>query len=363
MLPTIAVIAGTRPEALKLLPVVEVLRHGGVGAVRLISSGQHLTLFDQMLPDIAPDIELGLMQEGDPPGRFLARAAAVLAETLGNVDPALAIVQGDTATAYAGALAAFRLGIPIAHVEAGLRTTSIAEPFPEELFRRAIARLATLHFAPTPGARDNLLAEGVASSVVHVTGNTGIDRLMSALEDPRPSRTAEALLSGIGDSRFALATVHRRENRGKALEGIARGISKVAHAHSLPVILPLHPAPDLQPLAGLLDGDPLVHLSPPMDHAAMVRLLVRAALVVTDSGGLQEEAATLGIPVVVLRTRTERMEAVEDGRAVLAGSDPEAILSAAGEMLQEGRFLRSILFGDGAAAPRIAAHIAEWLRR
>src|SRR3546814_627569 len=149
-----------------------------------------------MLPDIAPDMELGLMQEGDPPGRFLARAAAVLAEALGHVDPALAIVQGDTATAYAGALAAFRLGIPIAHVEAGLRTASIAEPFPEELFRRAIARLATLHFAPTARARDNLLAEGVASGAVHLTGNTGIDRLMSALEDPRPSRASHPLDSG-----------------------------------------------------------------------------------------------------------------------------------------------------------------------
>lgn len=361
MLPTIAVIAGTRPEAVKLWPVVVALRRTTIAEIRLIATGQHRALFDQILP-VMPDIDLNLMQPGDTPGRFLARAASALHDVLQRMEPALVVVQGDTATAYAGAIAAFRLGIAIAHVEAGLRTASIAEPFPEELFRRAITRLAALHFAPTKEARQALLNEGVPAGTVHVTGNTGLDELRNALtEGAGLTSEATALLQQFGKARFGIATVHRRENRNGRLESIAKGLSRTTRELHLPLILPLHPAPDLAELQTKLSDNPLIHVIPPIDHQTMAQLLMRAALVLTDSGGLQEEAAALGTPVVVLRAQTERMEAVKDGRSLLAGSDADAIVSASTEMLKRGRLPPSRLFGDGRSAPRIAEIIGGWL--
>ena len=363
-IPIIAVIAGTRPEAIKLAPVISALRARAIADIRYIATGQHRDLFRQALSDgPVPDIDLRLMQARQSPARFLARAAAALRDTLAETHPALVLVHGDTATAYAGAIAAYRLGIPIGHVEAGLRTSSIASPFPEEMFRRAISRLALLHFAPTPRAGAALLREGVPQSAVHVTGNTGIDRLFDALgraEPVLPPAAGEAP-QAIGAGHFGLVTIHRGENRGTTLTRIGEGLIRVATELALPLIVPLHPSPGLRPLASLINAVPAIHVRPPMDHEALAGLLRRAALVLTDSGGLQEEAVTLGTPVVILRGETERVEAVEAGRALLAGSDPALICAHARVLLRQGRFPPSAMFGDGHAAGRIAQIIEEWL--
>lgn len=345
--------------------MISALRDNGHAFLHVIATGQHRLLFDQVAENgLTPDVDLGLMQAGGSTARFLGRAALGLHDALSHADPALVVVQGDTASAYAGALAAFRLGIPIAHVEAGLRTASIAAPFPEELFRRAIARLATIHFAPTLRARDALLCEGISGASIHVTGNTGIDSLFERLARRQTSTpTATALIDAVKQGPFGLVTVHRGENRGRRLNAIATGLKRVAEALSLPLILPLHPSPALYPLDAALRPHALIHIVPPLDHDSMIGLLERAVLVLTDSGGLQEEAAALGTPMVVLRNETERVEAVEAGRAALAGANAEAILDAADAMLAHGRFPRSDLFGDGNASVRIAAIIGEWLRR
>lgn len=363
-LPIIAVIAGTRPEAIKLAPVISALRARAIADIRYIATGQHRDLFRQALSDgPVPDIDLRLMQARQSPARFLARAAAALRDMLADMHPALVLVHGDTATAYAGAIAAYRLGIPIGHVEAGLRTSSIASPFPEELFRRAISKLALLHFAPTPRAGAALLREGVPPSAVHVTGNTGIDRLFDALRragEGLPPAAGEAL-QAIGAGHFGLVTIHRGENRGTTLTRIGEGLKRVATELRLPLVVPLHPSPGLRPLASLIKLVPAIHVCPPMDHEALAGLLQRAALVLTDSGGLQEEAVALGTPVVILRGETERVEAVEACRALLAGSDPTLICAHARLLLRRGRFPPSAVFGDGQAAGRIAQIIEEWL--
>lgn len=360
-LPTIAVVAGTRPEAIKLAPVIAALLKGGLVSVRYIATGQHRDLFDQAVGDgPAPDVDLALMQADQSVARFLAKAALALRDALSTVDPALVIVHGDTCTAYAASLAAYRLGYPIAHVEAGLRTSSIASPFPEELFRRAISRLAALHFAPTGRARDALTREGVTASTVHVTGNTGIDQLFAARGHGMPAAVGAAF-KAVGGGRFGLVTIHRRENRGEALKRIAGAVQSVATELGLPVIVPLHPSPNLAPLEAMLRHDPRILPVPPMDHDGIIWLLERAAVVLTDSGGIQEEAVTLGVPVVVLRQETERMEAVEQGRAVVTGSDPALILAATRAALQQGGFPPSVIFGDGRSGPRIARIIEDWL--
>ncbi len=363
MLPTVIVIAGTRPEAIKLAPVIEALRTNGACSVLFLATGQHRGLFDQAIGESGPlpDVDLGLMQVDQSPGAFLARAACRLRDEIAAVHPALVIVQGDTATAYAGAIAAHRLGYPVAHVEAGLRTASIDRPFPEELFRRAIAQLATLHFAPTERARAALLSEGVPAANIHVTGNTGIDRLFRAMKRSELTASSQRILKDMGGKRFGLATVHRRENRGQRLQQIAAGLNRVAEAFDLPIVLPLHPSPELTALITLIAENPLIHLTHPLDHDTMVQLLEQAALLLTDSGGLQEEAATLGTPTIVLRNETERAEALESGRAALADGEPEAIMTASRALLRHGRFPPSELFGDGRAGGRIAQIIADWL--
>ena len=355
---TILIVAGTRPEAIKLAFVIRALKDFDV---RLIATGQHLELFDAALRDagLKPDISLDLMRPGQDPATFLARTAPQLAAAMAKIQPALVLVQGDTATAYAGALAAHRLGFPIAHVEAGLRTSRIDDPFPEELFRRAIARLATLHFAPTERAAAALLRENIKPCNIHVTGNTGIDHLFDAIKAVAPARSLPSDLNI--SSPFAIATVHRRENRGARLRSIGLGLERTATMLNLPIILPLHPAPELQPLRALLSGNKWISVIAPLDHASMVHLQANASLVLTDSGGLQEEAVTLGTPVVILRDETERQEAVLAGRACLAGADPDRISESAAKLLLAGRFPPSSLFGDGKAGSRIANLIADWL--
>lgn len=358
----ILIIAGTRPEAIKLAPVVKALRAQVRRQVLLVATGQHHALFDKALNEagLVADVALNLMRPGQSPAAFLSLAAPQLTSVIAEMRPALTIVQGDTASAYAGALAAFRLGLPIGHVEAGLRTPDIGSPFPEELFRRAITRLTNLHFAPTQGAAAALIRENVSPDSIYVTGNTGIDHLLDTVEHlekvilPVPAHFR---------NRFGIVTVHRRENRGERLNAIAQGLSLVSRRLDLPLILPLHPAPELQSLKEMLKEEAGISVVSPFDYRLMIALQAEAALVLTDSGGMQEEAVTLGTPVVVLREETERYEAVLDGRAHLAGANAERIATAATCLLSRGRFSRSTLFGDGKAGPRIANAIADWLDR
>jgi len=367
--PSIAIVLGTRPEALKLAPVVDALCARGVRPL-LISTGQHRDLLDRATADagLMPDIDLGLMRPGQGTGALLADAAHGLLTLFRCQRPAMVIVQGDTASAYAGALAAARIDCPITHVEAGLRTGRLDDPWPEELFRRAITALTSLHCAPTPLAARTLVREGVAPSAVHVTGNSAIDRLMKARA---AAATANGAANGTGrdagqelmtrfGGRFALATIHRRENHGR-IDALADALHRVGRHHCLPVLVPIHPSPAMERLRALLRGSDMVHPLPPLDHGTMVTLLSRAVLVLTDSGGLQEEAVTLGTPLVILRDVTERAEAVRAGRARLAGADPAAILDASSSALVAGRFAPCTLFGDGRAGLRIASLVLGWL--
>lgn len=356
--PCIAVIAGTRPEAIKLAPVVHALRRETPFAVRVIGTGQHRALFDTAAAGsgLAVDGDLDLIRPGQTPAALLARALPTLQDALIAMRPTRVVVQGDTASAYAGAVAASALGIPVAHVEAGLRTGHLADPFPEELFRRAIGRIADLHLAPTMRALEALRAENIAADRIVVTGNSGIDGLMAI----RPDRTVAAALLEQGGARrpLMLATVRRRESRGERLGQIIEGLRKTATALGGTMLLPLHPSPALVPLARHLKAHPGISIVDPLPHPVIRALLDEADLVLTDSGGLLEEAATLGVPTVVLRATTERGEAVDAGRAILA-TKSDAILRAARAMLAKGRMPRSDLFGDGNAGPRIARAIAR----
>lgn len=362
---TIMFVAGTRPEALKLAPIIHALKAGGRLHARLCATAQHRELLDGALADcgLSADADLGLMRDGQTPGAVTAAVVAALGPLLAANPPAALVVQGDTATALGGALAGAYARVPVAHVEAGLRSGS-DEPFPEEMHRRLIGRLADIHFAPTAAARAALLREGVARAAVSLTGNTAIDAVHATARrlDAEPG-LAEALarrFAGIDRARpLVLATVHRRENHGPRLDSILDGLATLALLGA-EVVLPVHPAPRVaHPAARALGGRANIHLLPPLDHAAFVWLLRRARLVLTDSGGVQEEAPAFGVPVLVLRTVTERPEGVAAGVARLIGTRAGDIVAAAGPLLHDdalhGAMARAVLpYGDGRAGPRIA---------
>lgn len=333
-------IFGTRPEAVKLAPILLAL-DGEPGVVSQVCvTGQHRALIDPVLDFfcIAPDFDLGAMQPGQGLNRLAARLIKRLDPILAGARPDRVLVQGDTTSAFAAALAAFHRGIPIAHVEAGLRTYCAAAPFPEEANRRAIALLADLHFAPTPAAAANLAAERLHGDIF-VTGNSGLDALRLVLGQigaPPPAR---------GATRLVLVTCHRRESFGAPFAGISAALERLAARADVEIVFLRHPNPE----TGAAPAQ--ARALPPLDLPAFVRLMQRADLILTDSGGVQEEAAALGTPVVVLREATERPE----GGAILAGADPDRIVAAADAWL-EGTLPRpapSQAYGDGFAAHRI----------
>jgi UDP-N-acetylglucosamine 2-epimerase (non-hydrolysing) len=338
-------ICGTRPEAVKMAPVLLALELEPFLETRLCITGQHRDLLRSALDffSLIPDYELDAMAGGRGLNELAARLVARIDPVLADAHPDRVIVQGDTTTALAGALAAFHRGIPVAHVEAGLRTYCAAAPFPEEANRRAIALLADIHFAPTAQAKANLMAERLRGEVF-VTGNTGIDAL-------RLGRAAigEELPLPRGDKKLVLVTCHRRETFGLPFAGICTALESLARRRDIDILFPRHPNPEcaIRP-AGLR---PL----PALDLPDFLRLLLRADLVVTDSGGVQEEAVALAKPVIVLRDATERPEAVNAGAAVLAGTDPRTILDAAEACLDGSLSLNRAcdVYGDGHAAGRI----------
>jgi UDP-N-acetylglucosamine 2-epimerase (non-hydrolysing) len=366
----VLIVMGTRPEAIKLAPVVAALARRGHIAPLLLVTGQHRTLIDSVLAhfDLRPDFDLDLMRPGQDAGDLTARAMLGVGEVLKHAPAEMVIVQGDTGSALGGALAGFHGNVPVAHIEAGLRTGDLASPFPEEGNRRLIGQIAALHFAPTAQARAALRREGIAARTIEVTGNTGIDALLTVDARVRGHARAPGLPELPADRPLVLVTTHRRENHGAPLMRICAGIERIARHEACEIVVPVHPNPAVaRVLRSRLGGVAGVHLIEPLAYGAFVWAMRRAVLVLTDSGGVQEEAPVLGTPVLVLRDTTERPEGVKAGVAMLVGTDPTRIAGAARAVLRDADVARWMsrplrLYGKGDAAPRIAARIAAYLR-
>ena len=367
----ILVIVGTRPEAIKLFPVIAALQADPALEARVCVSAQHRGMLDQVLQiaGVVPDHDLDLMR----PDQTLDALTAALIVELGRVmdieRPARVMVQGDTATAMAGALAAYYRKIPVDHVEAGLRSGNIYHPWPEEINRKIIGAIASLHFAPTETSAAALRAENVAADRIHVTGNTVIDALhwVSARIKAEP-----ALAGGLADlearfkgKRIIGVTSHRRENFGGGLEAIAGAIREIAAREDVAIIFPVHPNPNVRAVMdGALAGLDNVAMIEPLDYPHFARLLSVADIMLTDSGGVQEEAPALGKPVLVMRETTERPEGVEAGTAKLVGTDKSRIVTEIFNLLDDKLAYEAMAqahnpFGDGHTARRIAELIAH----
>jgi len=364
---------GTRPEAVKMAPVIQTLERESEVESRVCVTAQHRQMLDQVLElfQIKPDYDLNLMR----PNQSLA---GLTAEVMENLDPVLAdehpdwvLVQGDTTTVMTAALAAFYRGIRVGHVEAGLRTGDKRQPFPEEINRRIAGTIADLHFAPTDLARQNLLHEGIDDRIIRVTGNTEIDAQLKVLEMPVPEqvhRWLEEWQIREGGNRLALVTAHRRENFGKPIEDICSALKRLVedYAGNLHLVYPVHFNPNIQePVHSILGNVPNIHLLDPLDYLPMVHMLKAATIVLTDSGGIQEEAPGLGKPTLVLREKTERPEGVAAGVLKLVGTDPERIVAEAHRLLDDKTEYNKMAhaanpFGDGHAAERIVKALLEF---
>jgi UDP-N-acetylglucosamine 2-epimerase (non-hydrolysing) len=353
----VLVVYGTRPEAIKMAPVLAALRRAGAFEVTACATGQHREMLDQVqdLLDLRPDLDLGLMRRDQTLNGLAAAALAAMDAVLADRAPDWLLVQGDTTTAMAAALAAFHRGVRVGHVEAGLRTGDLARPFPEEANRRVVDLLAAALFAPTERAGRALLAEGCDPARVHVVGNTVIDALRLLPQDPEgPPERPEVLI-----------TVHRRESFGAPLREIFAALRRLAESFpGVDWIYPVHHNPNVRgPAFETLGGLPNLQLHDPFDYRELVRRLSRCRFALTDSGGIQEEAPTFGKPVLVLRETTERPEGIEAGVARLVGTDRERIFAAAAELLTSGEAYEAMAravnpYGDGHAAERIAAILA-----
>ncbi len=366
-------IFGTRPEAVKMAPVVQALAAEKNIEARVCVTAQHREMLDQVLSlfQIKPDIDLNLMR----PNQSLAELTAQILE---NLDPVLAdehpdwvLVQGDTTTVMAASLAAFYRGVLVGHVEAGLRTGDKRQPFPEEINRRIAGVTADLHFAPTQLSRDNLLREGVNEDHILVTGNPAIDALQQISGMPVPVEVTRYLQqAGIaqGRRRLVLITAHRRENFGEPLENVCLAIRQLAdhYGDELCLAYPVHLNPNIsEPVKRLLGNTPGVELLPPLEYLSLVHLMKASTLILTDSGGIQEEATGLGKPALVLREKTERPEGVQAGVLKLVGTDPERIVTETRRLLDDGSAYDAMAhaenpFGDGHAAERIVQGLLNY---
>jgi len=354
----VALIIGTRPEAIKLAPLVLELRRRSLPTA-VVATAQHRELMDDVLQGfgIVPDIDLDLMRPGQSPAEVLSQALPALCDALREISPAWVVVQGDTVTTLAGALAAYFEKLPVAHVEAGLRTGNPYLPFPEEQMRRLTDQLSQLHFAPTPRAKENLLAEGIAEDSIFVAGNTELDaQRLALMREPGESEELSRFLAHPG-TRLIL-TLHRRENWSKLPEILSALFRLLDGLEDALLLYPVHPNPQVRRAAeAALAGHPQVILSPPLSFFSFTHALAAATLIITDSGGIQEAATGLTKPVVVVRDVTERPEAVEAGYAVLGTTSPDRLTTAIHGMLERvkrGAFSpRGRPYGDGYAALRI----------
>jgi UDP-N-acetylglucosamine 2-epimerase (non-hydrolysing) len=367
----ILIIFGTRPEAIKLFPVIRALSAVPGLDVRTCVTAQHRGLLDQVLSiaGVKPDIDLDLMEPGQSLDRLTARLLTGLGEVMDAERPDRVIVQGDTATAMVGALAAYYRRVPVSHVEAGLRSGDIWRPWPEEVNRRIVAPIADQHFAPTQTAADALIRENIDPATVHITGNTVIDALLSTRDaiaaDPSLAAGLDPIAARFAGKRLILVTTHRRENFGDGMANIARAIGRIAEREDVAILFPIHPNPNVVSMMDeLLRDRPNVARIDPLDYPNFIRALGIAELVLSDSGGVQEEAPALGKPVLVMRETTERPEGVVAGTARLVGTDENAIVSGIFTLLDDKAAYSAMArahnpFGDGHAAARIAKVVAN----
>ncbi len=356
---TVMLVFGTRPEAIKMCPLVRELSSRGIWRVITAVSGQHRELLNSVLATfgVVPNYDLALMREGQSQQDLVSAMLSSLPLPLMRERPDLVLVHGDTTTTFAAALTCFYLGIPIGHVEAGLRTYDIRAPFPEEFNRRVTGILAQYHFAPTKIAAANLTEEGCSAENVFVTGNTGLDALRFTV---RPDYRSP-LLTWAKEGHPAVVTLHRRESFGAPMEQMLNAIRRVAkEKKDLRLIFPVHPNPSVKRTAERILGDcPNVRLCPPMDVLDFHNILARAEMILTDSGGIQEEAAALRVPTLVLRDRTERPEGIQSGVLRLAGTDGNGIYRTFSQLCDSPRLRERMKkavnpFGDGNASARIA---------
>jgi UDP-N-acetylglucosamine 2-epimerase (non-hydrolysing) len=357
-------IFGTRPEAIKLCPVIRHMKsRPNDFDVRVCVTAQHREMLDQVLLafDVIPDWDLDIMRPGQTLSQSASRIIAGLDPILTEEKPDIVLVQGDTTTSFCGALAAFYLRIPVGHVEAGLRTGDPYEPFPEEMNRVLTGRIATFHFAATEGAAQNLYREGVDPSTVTVTGNTGIDALLHIKQGLDDGKLVG--LSGLrqnASKKLIVVTAHRRESFGQGFDQICAALIRLARRDDVEIVYSVHPNPNVRrTVIGHLGGKPNIALVDPMDYVPFVDLMSRAYLLLTDSGGIQEEAPSLGKPVLVLREKTERPEAVLAGTARLVGTDESQIVEGVEQLLDDPHTYQLMArrhnpYGDGKASERIA---------
>ena len=367
----VAVVFGTRPEAIKLFPVIHALRARDHVDVRVIVTAQHRGLLDQVLEiaGIKPDVDLDVMTPNQTLDGLTAKLIVDLGQAFDAEKPDRIVVHGDTLTTMVASLAAYYRKIPVAHVEAGLRSGDIYHPWPEEVNRRVVACVADMNFAPTRTAADALLRENRDAASIHVTGNTVIDALLATRERiaamPALAAGLDELAERFAGKRIIAVTSHRRENFGGGMEAIARSIADIAARPDIAVIFPVHPNPNVRPIMeGVLGGLPNVAMIEPLDYPHFVRLLDLCHLVLTDSGGVQEEAPSLGKPVLVMRETTERPEGVAAGTAKLVGTDRGRIVHEVLSLLDDESAYRAMArahnpFGDGLASQRIAAIVAS----
>ncbi len=353
---------GTRPEMIKVAPLVLKLREMGGSAI-LVNTGQHADLLTPLfdLFGVKPDYDLAVMTPGQGLNTLVARITERLDPVLEKEQPDYVIVQGDTASALAGALAAFNRKIPVGHVEAGLRSGNSLSPFPEEMNRRLVTQIATLHFAATDYNRQTLLRESVAAESIHVTGNSVVDALHHTLKSTLPGPEIGRLREQIGDRKLVLLTTHRRENFGDAMRTHLRSLRQFAEANPhLCIVFPVHPNPNVREAAAQeLTGCDQIILTAPMGYSDFVHLLSDAWLIVSDSGGIQEEAASLGKPILVLRENTERPEGVHVGVARLVGESPGDLTRLLAEAVADVGWFETAaraekVYGDGLTAERIS---------
>ena len=371
----ILTIFGTRPEAIKMAPVVKKLQMAEGLESLVCVTAQHREMLDQVLSlfKIIPDFDLDIMKKQQGLSDITCSVLNGLVDILVDEKPDLILVHGDTTTTFAASLAAFYQKIPVGHIEAGLRTDNIYSPWPEEMNRRLTSCITTMHFAPTEKAKQNLLVENVQESSIEVTGNTVIDALfeVTALldNDDGIRSSLEDQFSFLNpDKRLILVTGHRRENFGPGFENICRAINKIAQRDDVQIVYPVHLNPNVQgPVNQHLGDNPNIVLIAPQDYLPFVYLMTRSYLILTDSGGIQEEAPSLGKPVLVMRDTTERPEAVEAGTVKLVGTDYELIVTSTEQLLNDNEMYRKMSktfnpYGDGQAAQRICNSIKTRIR-
>jgi UDP-N-acetylglucosamine 2-epimerase (non-hydrolysing) len=372
----IMVVFGTRPEAIKMAPIIKLIKKQQEFDLRVCVTGQHRQMLDQVLSlfDIVPEYDLNLMKKGQTLTELTQSILLGLEKIFLLWRPDVVLVHGDTTTTFGGSLAAFYERIPVGHVEAGLRTGDIYSPWPEEMNRRLVGALATFHFAPTETGRENLLRENIESDNIHITGNSVIDALLDISAEIDRNYSVQSQLAAQfafldGDRKIILVTGHRRESFGAGFESICNGLALIAKRPDVQIVYPLHLNPNVQgPVLRILGDIENIHLIPPLDYLPFVYLMKRSTLILTDSGGIQEEAPSLGKPVLVMRDKTERPEAVAAGNVRVVGTDTAALVLNSNRLLDDSNFYQSMAsainpYGDGHAAERIVDILKLYFNR